>query len=58
VIRSNRQLTTSEISEDLNISYCSIQNILTTDLNIRRVSPPSWQCSVPHIASGMAISIK
>jgi len=27
-----------EISEDLNISYGSIKNILTTDLNMRRVS--------------------
>jgi len=27
-----------EISEDLNIDYGSVQNILTTDLNMRRVS--------------------
>jgi len=33
MIRSNRQLTIREISEDLNISYGSVQNILTTDLN-------------------------
>jgi len=36
--RSNRRLTIREISEDLNISYGSVQNILTTDLNMRRVS--------------------
>ena len=38
MIWSNRRLTISEISEDLNISYDSVQNILTTDLNMRRVS--------------------
>jgi len=38
MIRSNRRLTVREISEDLNISYDSVQNILTTDLNMRRVS--------------------
>jgi len=38
MIRSNRQLTIREISEDLNISYGSVQNILTTDLNRGRVS--------------------
>jgi len=27
-----------EIAEDLNVSYGSVQNILTTDLNMRRVS--------------------
>jgi len=37
MIQSNRQLTSREISEDLNISYGSVQNILT-DLNRRRVS--------------------
>jgi len=31
-------LTIREISEDLNISYGSVQNILTTDLNTRRGS--------------------
>jgi len=41
MIRSNRRLTIREISEYLNISYGSVQNILTTDLNMRRVSPPS-----------------
>jgi len=38
MIRSNRRLTIREISEDLNVSYGSIQNILTTDLNMRRES--------------------
>jgi len=38
MIRSNGRLTIKEISEDLNVSYGSIQNILTTDLNMRRVS--------------------
>jgi len=38
MIRSNRRLIIRKISEDLNISYGSIQNILTTDLNMRRVS--------------------
>ena len=38
MIRSNRRLTFREISEDLDISYGSVQNILTTDLNMRRVS--------------------
>jgi len=41
MIRSNRRLTVREISEDLDISYGPVQNILTTDLNMRRVSPPS-----------------
>jgi hypothetical protein len=31
-------LTIREISEDLNISYGSVHNILTTDLNMRQVS--------------------
>jgi len=35
MIRSNRRLTIRGISEDLNISYSSVQNILTTDLNMR-----------------------
>ena len=38
MIRSNRRLTIRETSEDLNISYGSVQKILTTDLNMRRVS--------------------
>ena len=38
MISSNRRLTIREISEDLNISYGSVQNILTTYLNMRRVS--------------------
>jgi len=58
MIRSNRRLTIREISEDTNVSYGSVQNILTTDLNTRRVSPPSWQRCVSHIASGTAISVK
>jgi len=37
MIQSNRQLTIRKISEDLNLSYGSVQNILTTDLNTRRV---------------------
>jgi len=41
MIQSNRQLTKREISEHLNISYGSVQNILTIDLNMRQVSPPS-----------------
>ena len=38
MIQSNRRLTIRETAEDLNISYGSVQNILTTDLNMRRVS--------------------
>ena len=38
MIRSNRGLTIREIAEDLNISYVSVQNILTTDFNMRLVS--------------------
>jgi len=37
MIRSNRRLTIRESSEDLNISYGSVQNILTADLKMRRV---------------------
>ena len=37
MIRSHRRLTIREITEDLNISYGSVQNIVTTDLNMRRV---------------------
>ena len=40
MIRSNRRLTIREIAEDLNISYGSVQNILTTDFNMRRDNPP------------------
>jgi len=36
MIRSNRRLSIREISEDLNISYGSVQNILATDLNMKR----------------------
>ena len=35
MIRSNRRLTIREISEDLNISYDSVQNILTAEFNMR-----------------------
>jgi len=45
MIRSNRRLTIREISEDLDISYGSVQNILITDLNMRRVSAKF----VPHV---------
>jgi len=45
MFRSNRRLTIREISEDLNISYGSVQNILTTDLNMRQVSAKF----VPHV---------
>jgi len=38
MIRSNRRLTIRKIVEGLNISCGSVQNILTTDLNMRRVS--------------------
>ena len=38
MIRSNRRLTIREISEDLNISYGSVKNILKTDPNMRPVS--------------------
>jgi len=39
MIRSNKRLgKIREISEDLNISYGSVKNILTADLNMRRVS--------------------
>ena len=41
MIRSNRQLAIREIYGDLNITYGSVQNILTMYLNTRRVSPPS-----------------
>jgi len=44
-IQSNRRLTIREISDDLNISYGSVQNILTTDLNMRWVSAKF----VPHV---------
>ena len=45
MIRSNRRLTVREISENLNISYGSVQNILTTDLIMRQVSAKF----VPHV---------
>ena len=62
MIGSNGRLTIREIYEDLNISYGSVQNFLTTNLNMRRVNakfhPPSWQHSMSHIASGTSISVK
>ena len=48
MIWSNRRLTIREISEDLNISYSSVQNILTTDLNMGRVSAKF----VPRVLTG------
>jgi len=45
MIRSNKQLTIREISEDLDISCGSVQNILTTNLNMRQVSAKF----VPHV---------
>jgi len=44
MIRSNRRLAVREIYEDLNISYGSVQNILTTDLNMRRVNAKFVPC--------------
>ena len=44
MIWSNRRLTIREISEGLNIYYGSVQNILTTDLNMRRVSAKFVPC--------------
>lgn len=38
MVRSNRRLTIREISEDLSISYGSVQSILTDNLQMRRVS--------------------
>jgi len=55
MVRSNMRLTIREISEDLNISYGSVQNILSADLNMRRVSDKR---SVSRITSGTAISVK
>lgn len=37
-IRENRRLTIREIAEDIQISYGSVQSILTDDLGMRRVS--------------------
>ena len=49
MIRSNRRLTIKETGGDLNISYGSVQNILTTYLNIRRVSAKFYDapCHTP-----------
>jgi len=44
MIQSNRRLTIREISGDLKISYGSVQNILTTDVNMRRVSAKFVPC--------------
>ena len=38
MVRSNRRLTIRELAEELNISYGSVQSILTDDLQMRRVS--------------------
>jgi len=38
MILSNRRLTIRELSENVNISYGSVRNILTTDLNLRQMS--------------------
>lgn len=38
IIRSNRRLTIREISEETNLSFGSVQAILTDDLNMRRVA--------------------
>jgi len=59
-IRSNRRLTIREISEDLNISYGSVQNIITTDLNMRRVSAKFVQCvlTVEHKQHRFSISLE
>ena len=37
MIRSNGRFTIRATDEDLNISYGSVQNVLKTDLNMRRV---------------------
>lgn len=38
VIRDDRRLTVREVAEDLNLSYGSVQTILTENLGMRRVS--------------------
>ena len=38
MVRSNRRLTIREIADDLHISFGSVQQILTKDLNMKRVS--------------------
>jgi len=38
VVRGNRRITIREVSEELNISYGSVQSIVTEDLGMRRVS--------------------
>jgi transposase/AraC-like DNA-binding protein len=37
-VRENRRITVRELSEDLHVSYGSVQSILTEDLGMRRVS--------------------
>jgi len=44
MIQSKRRLTIREISGDVNISCGSVQNILTTDLNMRRMSAKFVPC--------------
>jgi len=44
MIRSNRRLTIREISEDLNVSFGSVENILTRDLNMGRVNAKFVPC--------------
>jgi len=53
MIRSNRRLTIREITEDLNISYGSVKNILTTDLNIM-----TMLCITHHFCYGNFCQIK
>jgi len=50
MIPPNGRLTIREIYESLNISYGSVQNILTTDLDMRRVSAKF----VPRLFDGRA----
>jgi [histone H3]-lysine36 N-dimethyltransferase SETMAR len=48
LIRSNRRLTIRELTEELNISYGSVQSILTDNLQMRRVSAKF----VPRLLTG------
>ena len=57
MIQSNRHLTIREIAENLNFSNGSVQNILTTDLNMRQVCV-KFDNALSHTASGTAISVK
>lgn len=38
IVRANRRITIRELAEELNISYGSVQSILTDNLHMRRVS--------------------